>query len=185
MSELRKRTRDGTDGKSDHNNGQGQGIWVDKGMHRLAPLFHTGHSLRIVRHGKRTIQVKDDVHDHARMSKLWKSVLGLLQEIGDRSGCHQLPERSFRIRSYTFPVCARCTGVFLGQVSAVVACVFGLSVSPLPSLFLLSVMGIDWSIQRVGWVESTNLRRLISGLCGGFGLFSLYLFGLAQIWRSY
>ncbi|MGG7175281.1 DUF2085 domain-containing protein [Clostridium neonatale] len=25
-------------------------------------------------------------------------------------GCHQLPDRSFFIRSYQFPICARCTG---------------------------------------------------------------------------
>jgi uncharacterized membrane protein len=28
--------------------------------------------------------------------------------------CHQLPEHSFKISSFTFPVCARCTGIYLG-----------------------------------------------------------------------
>jgi len=104
------------------------------------------------------------------------SFLGLLQEIGDRSGCHQMPERSFKIKSYTFPVCARCTGVFLGQVSAVILCLFGVWCHPFLSLLLLALMGIDWLIQKLGWKESTNIRRLLTGICGGFGLFSLYIF---------
>ncbi len=110
------------------------------------------------------------------MSKLRVSVLNLLQEVGDRSGCHQMPERSFRIGDYTFPVCARCTGVFVGQVLAVVAFLFGFRCSPVLSAALLSLMGADWLIQRLGWMESTNPRRFVTGICGGFGLFSLYLF---------
>jgi uncharacterized membrane protein len=138
-----------------------------------------------MRHRKGKIQIQNNSIYHQRMSKLRKSVLGFLQEIGDRSGCHQLPERSFRIKAYTFPVCARCTGVALGQVLAVFVFLFGLSVPPILSVGLLTVMGIDWSIQKIGWMESTNMRRLLTGLCGGFGVFSTYLFVLAQIWKVF
>lgn len=109
------------------------------------------------------------------MSKLRTSFLNLLQEVGDRSGCHQIPERSFCIKGYTFPVCARCTGVTAGQLAAVVLFPFGILVPWWAAAALLFLMGLDWLIQYAGIKESNNIRRLITGICGGFGLFSIYL----------
>ena len=34
--------------------------------------------------------------------------------------CHQLPERSFHISGVQFPVCARCTGLYLGAAAGMV-----------------------------------------------------------------
>lgn len=109
------------------------------------------------------------------MPQLRLSFLNLLQQLGESSGCHQMPERCFKMRWYTFPVCARCTGVFFGQLSAVILLLFGVICPPVAAPVLLAVMGADWLLQRVGLMESTNIRRLITGLCGGFGLFSLYI----------
>jgi uncharacterized membrane protein len=109
------------------------------------------------------------------MSELRLSFLNLLQALGECSGCHQSPERSFRIGWYTFPVCARCTGAFFGQLSAVILLLFGIICPPLTALGLLALMGADWLVQRIGLLESTNVRRLLTGLCGGFGLFSVYI----------
>jgi len=33
--------------------------------------------------------------------------------------CHQLPERSFFVDGYQFPVCARCTGLYLSGAAGV------------------------------------------------------------------
>lgn len=107
------------------------------------------------------------------MSKLWKSLVDLLDEIGEKSGCHRIPERSFFYKGHQFPVCARCTGVALGQLLAVIAGFF-VTVPLWFSIFLLSVMGFDWGIQELHLLTSTNKRRLITGLLGGFGLFSIY-----------
>ncbi len=104
-----------------------------------------------------------------------QTVLGLLQDIGDRSGCHQMPERSFIINDYVFPVCARCTGVALGQIAAVFAYIIGLRCPYYIAALLLAVMGADWLIQRLRIRESTNTRRFITGILGGFGLFCVYI----------
>ena len=110
------------------------------------------------------------------MPRLRTQVLTLLQDIGDRSGCHQMVERSFRLRGYTFPVCARCTGVFFGQIVAVLLLIIGIVCPWYITAGLLGIMGLDWMLQRIGLKESTNIRRLVTGFFGGFGLFSLYIF---------
>ena len=97
-----------------------------------------------------------------------------LMDLGERAGCHQRADRSFFVGGYQFPLCARCTGVFLGQCSALIALLFRKSLSPFLSLILLMVMGTDWFIQRVGILESTNLRRLITGIMGGLGIIFIY-----------
>lgn len=102
---------------------------------------------------------------------------------GAKTGCHQMPERSFFIFGYQFPVCARCTGVFIGQAAACVLAGFRKILSPAISLFLLLIMGADWFIQRVGILVSTNFRRLITGILGGMGITFLYINLIIHILR--
>lgn len=40
----------------------------------------------------------------------------------------------------------------------------------------MTIMGIDWGLQEAEIKESTNRRRLLTGFCGGLGLYSLYFF---------
>ena len=116
------------------------------------------------------------------MSKLRKSLVNFIYEIGDYSGCHQLPERSFFWKGRQFPVCARCTGVAVGQLLAVVPGIF-LSVPLLLSLLFLSLMGLDWGLQELKIAESNNFRRFFTGILGGFGLFSIYIRILKNIYH--
>ena len=37
------------------------------------------------------------------------------------------------------------------------------------------IMFMDWFIQRIGLLESSNIRRLITGIIGGYSLNSLYI----------
>ncbi|MFT3984473.1 MAG: DUF2085 domain-containing protein [Lachnospiraceae bacterium] len=103
-----------------------------------------------------------------------QKLLWLLRTAGNYSGCHQLPERSFFYKGKQFPVCARCTGVSIGQLLSILVNMRFRRGSLLLSVLALSCMGADWLIQETGIKESTNRRRLITGMLGGFGLFNLY-----------
>ncbi|MCD8391024.1 MAG: DUF2085 domain-containing protein [Firmicutes bacterium] len=91
-----------------------------------------------------------------------------------------MPERSFHIGKYQFPLCARCTGVFAGYIIGISLLWFIL----LPvyiSLALIFVMGIDWYVQYKNIKMSTNIRRLITGLMCGVGYIHLLCFALKLI----
>ena len=106
-----------------------------------------------------------------------------LMELGHVLGCHQMPSRSFFLRGYQFPVCARCTGVIVGELLALVLLAGRVRIGTKMMMLLLAVMGGDWLIQEVGILESTNPRRFITGLCGGIGVTSAYIFAFQQIRR--
>ncbi len=88
--------------------------------------------------------------------------------------CHQLPERSFFIVGYKLPLCARCTGIYLGLLNGYL---IGLrtvrrNMGIRPSSVVLLVLAalpaaVDGLAQYVGGIESTNLRRLITGTLFG------------------
>jgi uncharacterized membrane protein len=94
-------------------------------------------------------------------------------QLGAKTGCHQLHERSFFIHGYQFPVCARCTGLFIGQIMGLSLFYFFLKFD-LTILFLLAfitllALGIDGLLQLKKICFSNNYRRFITGiLCGHF-----------------
>ena len=92
-----------------------------------------------------------------------------LMHIGGRIGCHQRADRSFFYKGYQFPVCARCTGVIIGYIASVITIAFILP-DLLLGLIFCGIMFIDWFIQFVKIKESTNIRRLITGVLGGYGI---------------
>lgn len=96
-------------------------------------------------------------------------------EAGNALGCHQMPERSFFYKGYQFPVCARCTGVIL---SAFLATIIFIKKKLRVSLCIAmsGVMLTDWLLQYFDILASTNRRRLITGLIGGFGYSTLHLY---------
>lgn len=115
------------------------------------------------------------------MSNLRSSFLEQLRIIGNHSGCHQLPERSFFLNGKQFPVCARCTGVTIGQTLAVIYFFITKNAKIGLSIFLLGIMGLDWGLQEFKIKSSTNVRRLITGVCGGFGIILFYIWGFQKI----
>lgn len=111
---------------------------------------------------------------------LWKK----LMHIGEYTGCHQLPERSFYIQSYQFPVCARCTGVLIGYILSI-PCFFILGFIYQLTFIGILIMFLDWSIQYLKILQSTNFRRLLTGILGGYGIMSIQLFIITQILQMF
>lgn len=100
--------------------------------------------------------------------------------VGKFLGCHQLPERSFFICGKQFPVCARCTGLFVGECAGLVC----YRLIHLPKVLLLSFCGLmflDWLIQYLRILESTNTRRFITGLLCGYAYITFALQGLIAL----
>ncbi len=84
-------------------------------------------------------------------------------------GCHQLPERSFFIGGYQWPLCARCTGIVAGYLLAATTYAMCLSIPLFVSGLLLLPLVLDGSIQMLFAIMSNNRRRLITGLLYGVG----------------
>jgi uncharacterized membrane protein len=103
--------------------------------------------------------------------------------------CHRIPARSFLINGMPMPLCARCTGIYLGvMTSFLIAVAAGRTkVSRLPPLRLIvvligfvAIMGIDGvnsylhlfpNVKSV--YEPHNILRLITGMYCGVTMFHL------------
>ena len=94
--------------------------------------------------------------------------------------CHQMYERSFSYRGYQFPVCARCTGILVGQVIGLIFIILGLRINISWSLALIIPIAIDGLIQLMKIIESNNIRRFITGFVSGIGYIYL-LFNIVVI----
>lgn len=94
---------------------------------------------------------------------------------GQRLGCHQMPERSIFINGYQFPVCARCMGVIPASFISMII-FFWYKVSIPVSLGLCAIMFLDWLLQRMSILPSTNVRRFITGVLGGYGFMTLQMY---------
>lgn len=95
-------------------------------------------------------------------------------DFGAKMGCHQRADRSFYIRGYQLPVCARCTGIVCSSPIGYIL-YFSKKIRLMSGLVLCLPIIIDGSIQYLGIKESTNLRRFFTGLLGGIGLTTIRL----------
>jgi len=99
--------------------------------------------------------------------------------------CHKIPERSFFLRGKQFPICSRCTGIFIGYI--VGFCLIIISyflhldiLKPLYSIILLLPMFADGSIQFFTTYKSNNIKRFITGILAGIGIM-LIIFMVAKL----
>ena len=88
--------------------------------------------------------------------------------------CHRLPERTFKIKNYYFPVCSRCTGAYIGMFSYFIYVYFVFVQYTLPIILLGTLMilpmALDGFTQFLDLRESNNSLRFFTGLIGGIGL---------------
>lgn len=83
--------------------------------------------------------------------------------------CHQDPARSFFMFGQQLPVCARDTTIYLGMLIGGLALPFVQDTNSrrIPPLwiFVLAMVpiGLDGMTQLLGWRESTNLIRALTG----------------------
>jgi uncharacterized membrane protein len=93
--------------------------------------------------------------------------------------CHRLQNRSFFYKGKQFPVCARCTGVWLGYLFGLLVII----IFTLPwwvGLILLIPALLDGGTQLLNLRTSTNDLRFTTGLILGVG--EMILFGVAARW---
>ena len=100
--------------------------------------------------------------------------------------CHQLQDRSFQFGGFTFPFCARCTGVYWGVLSGFIGVCLagggkksGLPVSTMRwvSLLLLVFFPLEVLIEKLFPFSMPLFGRTYIGI--GFGIsFSIYLISL-------
>lgn len=133
----------------------------------LAPIYQPSNTITNLS-GSVGISDNDDIISHIHFP--WDYIYAF----GD-IWCHQKSERSFFIKGNQMPVCARCTGIFLGVF-------FGLGISlfimvridnnvhkKILKLFFVGylLLAIDVTGQSVGLWHSINAVRILSGILAG------------------
>ena len=103
--------------------------------------------------------------------KIW----AFLMRLGNRCGCHQREDRSFKIKGWQFPVCSRCTGILTGQIIGGSIYLLGLELNIYIDIIFLAIMFFDWFIQYKNIKESTNIRRFITGNLAGIAQMSILI----------
>jgi len=88
--------------------------------------------------------------------------------------CHRIPERTFKIGERYFPVCSRCTGLYMGAFSYF-AFVYMVYIQYTLEIILIAITMIiptfiDGLTQFTGNRESNNALRFSTGLIAGIGL---------------
>lgn len=88
--------------------------------------------------------------------------------------CHRLPDRTFKFRESYFPVCARCTGIYVSAFTYFIYVYFFYVEYTFQLLLLAFIMTIptifDGLTQLFGLRLSNNKLRFFTGLIGGLGL---------------
>ena len=95
--------------------------------------------------------------------------------LGNRCGCHQREDRSFKIKGWQFPICSRCTGILVGQLFGILIYIFQFRIPIYISGIFLLIMFLDWYIQYKNIRESTNIRRFITGTLAGTAQVAIFI----------
>ena len=128
-------------------------------LHFLAPLSLPSNSVK-------DLSGLTGIFDNEEQIKEMVFPWNVLYSIGDRL-CHQKSERSFLINGNQMPFCSRCTAIWIGIAIGLGFMIF--YKIPLNEKFLILIIigivpiGIDGGGQLLGFWESTNVMRVITG----------------------
>ena len=136
-------------------------LWIS--LQFLAPLAISENSVQDL---SGLVAVSDNDYTIDNMDFPWN----LVYSVGDRL-CHQKAERSFYINGNQMPFCSRCTAIWLGLAVGLGFMVFYRI--ELNERFVFAILiglvpiGVDGVGQLLGFWESTNAIRVITGLLIG------------------
>ncbi len=136
-------------------------LWIS--LQFLAPLAISENSVQDL---SGLVAVSDNEYTIGNMDFPWS----LVYSAGDRL-CHQKAERSFYINGNQMPFCSRCTAIWLGLAIGLGFMVFYRI--ELNEKFVVAILiglvpiGVDGIGQLLGFWESTNVIRVITGLLIG------------------
>jgi uncharacterized membrane protein len=107
---------------------------------------------------------------------VWTAALFLVPDLLFPVGsfiCHQRPERSFVVHGRQLPVCARCTGLYVGAAVAAPLAIVGaaaVAASRARWIFVLAALPtlITWTAEFAGLAHFSNGVRAIGALPLGF-----------------
>jgi len=89
--------------------------------------------------------------------------------------CHRRRDRSFRILGYSFPMCARCTGLWSGFATGLLLHLLSAYVPLVVGFALMLPLAVDWFSQALGLRESNNPMRFLTGSLFAIGTIVLFL----------
>jgi uncharacterized membrane protein len=115
--------------------------------------------------------------------------------------CHQMPERSFFFHEHQSPLCARCTGMYLGVLLGLIFLVVRrrTHAARLPGAAIVSmligfitIMGIDGVNSTISIIpgapqlyHTTNVHRIVTGTLYGLAIAMLFIPVLSSaIWKQ-
>ena len=136
-------------------------LWIS--LQFLAPLAISENSVQDL---SGLVAVSDNDYTINNMDFPWN----LVYSAGDRL-CHQKAERSFFVNDNQMPFCSRCTAIWLGLAVGLGFMVFYRI--ELNERFVFAILiglvpiGVDGVGQLLGFWESTNAIRVITGLLIG------------------
>ena len=87
--------------------------------------------------------------------------------------CHRQEDRCIKLFGHTSFLCARCTGMIIGFIPALILLVLNKTLPWTLSFVLIFPLIFDGLSQLIGIRKSTNLIRLITGILFVLGFLSL------------
>lgn len=83
--------------------------------------------------------------------------------------CHQIEARSLFWAGHPLPVCARCTGLWLG-VFSFAALTRLHRWRPSTGILFVGILVLDWSLAQIGATPDFAVERFLTGAAGGIGM---------------